>query len=167
MSDYDQRPGEIALPFDPAETADDARVVFIGHVRSPWKTRPECPRNLARARERRQPATLVINPEYRAGLAGLAAGMRIIALYWMHAGRRDLIVQKPKHRDEATGVFALRSPVRPNPIALAAVNILAIDHDAGEITIDAIDCLDGTPLVDIKPWLETVDIGTPVPPATA
>jgi len=50
MSDYDQRPGETALPFDPAETADDARVVFIGKINSPWKTRQDCPKNIAQAR---------------------------------------------------------------------------------------------------------------------
>lgn len=159
MSDFDQRPGEIALPFDPAETANDARIGFIGRIRSPWATRSDCPKNLARARERGQPASLEIDEPFRPGLLGLEVGKRIILLYWMHEARRDLIVQKPKHRPAATGVFALRSPVRPNPVSLGTVHITGIDLDAGRVDIDAIDCLDGTPLVDIKPWLETVDIG--------
>ena len=158
-SEFDARPGEIALPFDPATEADDARVVFIGRIASPWRTRADCPKNLARARERGQSATLEIDAPYRPGLAGLVPGSRAIVLYWMHYARRDLIVQKPRHKETAAGVFSLRSPVRPNPIAVATVNILAIDEAAGRVTIDAIDCLDGTPLVDLKPWLETVDVG--------
>jgi tRNA (Thr-GGU) A37 N-methylase len=75
----------------------------------------------------------------------------------MHAARRDLVVQSPKHRDAPVGTFALRSPVRPNPIALAAVTITGIDPAAGIVGIDAIDCLDGTPLIDIKPYLASVD----------
>lgn len=159
MSSFEQRPGEIALPFDPAETADDAAVVFIGRIRSPWPSRADCPKNIARARERGQTATLEIDAAWRDGLAGLEEVDHVIVLYWMHDARRDLIVQKPRHRPEATGVFALRSPVRPNPIALAAVRVIAIDQAAGRITIDAIDCIDGTPLVDIKPWIATVDSG--------
>ena len=157
MDDHGQRPGEIALDFDPAETADDGSVIFIGRIESPWKTRDDCPKNVARARERGQPAAIVIDEPWRAGLAGLNAGDRIIAMYWMHQARRDLILQAPRHRDEPVGVFALRSPVRPNPIALAAVNILEIDQATGRITIDAIDCVDGTPLIDIKPWIAGID----------
>lgn len=157
MDDKGQRPGEIALDFDPAKTADDGSVIFIGHIESPWKTRDDCPKNVARARERGLPATLLIDKPLRAGLTGLKAGDRIIAMYWMHQARRDLILQAPRHRNEPVGVFALRSPVRPNPIALAAVKIMEIDQAAGRISIDAIDCVDGTPLVDIKPWVATVD----------
>jgi tRNA (Thr-GGU) A37 N-methylase len=58
-------------------------------------------------------------------------------------------------------VFALRSPVRPNPIALAVVRVLGVDQERGLVGIDAIDCLDGTPLIDIKPWLASID--GPVP----
>jgi tRNA (Thr-GGU) A37 N-methylase len=75
----------------------------------------------------------------------------------MQQSRRDLIIQQPRHRDEPIGVFALRSPARPNPIAIATVRILSMDQSTGLIQIDAIDCLDGTALLDIKPWLDTVD----------
>jgi tRNA-Thr(GGU) m(6)t(6)A37 methyltransferase TsaA len=158
MGDNDQRPGEIRLPFDPAETAGDAKVVFIGRVRSPWRTRAECPKNLRQARERNRPAVLEFDEPWRPGLSGLESLTHAIVLYWMHEARRDLIVQCPRHRPSATGVFALRSPARPNPIAMSIVRLLKIDAPAGEITIDAIDCLDGTPLIDIKPWLESVDL---------
>jgi tRNA (Thr-GGU) A37 N-methylase len=76
----------------------------------------------------------------------------------MDAVRRDLIVQSPAHRDGPTGTFALRSPARPNPIALAVTRLLAIQADSGTLAIDAIDAFDGTPVLDIKPWLASVDI---------
>jgi tRNA-Thr(GGU) m(6)t(6)A37 methyltransferase TsaA len=157
MTDFDRRPGEIALSFDPAETAADASVVFIGRIRSPWKTRDECPKNLREARERGQGATVEIDVPWRPGLAGLEAYTHMVLLYWMHESRRDLVVQAPRHKPVPQGVFSLRSPARPNPIALATVRILSIDRDAGRVVIDAIDCIDGTALIDIKPWIETVD----------
>lgn len=157
MSNYDKREGETALPFDPAQTADDASIVFIGKISSPWKSRADCPKNIARARERNQTATLEFAEPYRAGLTGLETGSHIIVLYWMNEAKRNLILQKPRHRPEPTGVYALRSPARPNPIALSTVRIIDIDQATGSITIDAIDCVDGTPLVDIKPWIGTVD----------
>jgi tRNA-Thr(GGU) m(6)t(6)A37 methyltransferase TsaA len=157
VDNYDQRPGEVRLPFDPVETADDAAIIFIGKINSPWKTRSECPRNIRQARERGLPATLEIDEAYRQGLQGLETQEHAIVLYWMQQARRDLIIQQPRHRDNAVGVFALRSPARPNPIAIATVRILAVDQVSGSIQIDAIDCLDGTALLDIKPWLAAVD----------
>ncbi len=157
MQEFEKRPGEIALDDDPAVFADDGRVVFIGKIHSPWKSRAECPKNLRQARERGEQASVEVNLPWRAGLAGLENTDRVILLYWMHEARRDLIVQTPRHRPEPSGVFSLRTPVRPNPIALACVRLLGLDIESGFLTIDAIDCLDGTPLVDIKPWIESVD----------
>jgi tRNA (Thr-GGU) A37 N-methylase len=76
----------------------------------------------------------------------------------MDAARRDVIVQRPRHLDRLVGVFALRSPARPNPVAMAVVTVRAIDLAACTLTVDAIDCFDGTPLLDIKPWLPSVDV---------
>jgi tRNA-Thr(GGU) m(6)t(6)A37 methyltransferase TsaA len=157
MPDHTHRLGEIALAFDPGETAQDARLTFIGRVRTAWAARSDAPKNPREARERGQPARIEIDPPYRAGLQGLEKFSHAIVLYWMHQARRDLIVQMPKHRSEPRGTFALRSPVRPNPIALSVVRILGIDAGAGTIEIDAIDCLDGTPLLDIKPYLPSID----------
>ena len=157
MNDYDQRPGEVRLPFDPAETAADASVTFLGRIRSPWKYRSECPKNMLQARDLRRSARLEIDAVWRPGLEGLQEHEFAIVLYWMDRSRRDIIVQRPRHRIDPVGVFGLRSPARPNPIALAVVRVIAIDQAAGTVEIDAIDCLDGTPLLDIKPWLRTVD----------
>jgi tRNA (Thr-GGU) A37 N-methylase len=78
----------------------------------------------------------------------------------MDRARRDLIVQNPKHMDGTRGVFSLRSPVRPNPIALAVVKVLALDIAEGTMEIDAIDCLDGTPVLDIKPYIPGIDVAS-------
>jgi tRNA (adenine37-N6)-methyltransferase len=151
------RPGEIALPFDPGTRAGDGHVVFIGRIRTTWTARADTPKNPREARERGQTAHLELHEPFRAGLDGLERFSHAIVLYWMHRARRDLIVQSPKHSPVPRGVFGLRSPLRPNPIALAVVRLLVIDAAAGRIDIDAIDCLDGTPLLDIKPYLPSVD----------
>ncbi|MYZ47096.1 tRNA (N6-threonylcarbamoyladenosine(37)-N6)-methyltransferase TrmO [Propylenella binzhouense] len=155
------REGEIALPFDPAECADDAALVFIGRARTPWRARGECPHNPREARERGGDAVLEIDAPWRPGLRDIKAGDRIIVLYWMDKARRDLVVQVPRHRGLPVGTFSLRSPVRPNPIALSVTTVLSSDPDAGILRVGMLDCLDGTPLLDIKPWLESID----VPPA--
>lgn len=158
MHSPDRRPGEIAATSDPALAADDARLVFIGRIRSPWRSREECPKNIRVARESGKGATLAIDDPWRAGLRDIEPGTALILLYWMDRARRDLLVQAPRHSDRTHGVFSIRSPVRPNPIAVGVVRCLAIDHENGLVSIDAIDALDGTPLLDIKPWLETTDI---------
>lgn len=154
---YGIREGERQLPFDPASSVTNAGLIFIGRIRSPWKERSQCPKNLRRAREQGQTTTVEIDAVWREGLLGLDGISHIILLYWMHQARRDLIVQRPRDAPRPIGVFALRSPVRPNPVALAVVRVLALDPAAGRITIDAIDCLDGTPLVDVKPYYASTD----------
>ncbi len=157
LSAQKQRPGDVALALDPAGGANDAGLVFIGRIRSPWKTEEECPKNLVQARERGGAVWIEVDEPWRQGLLGLDAHSHVMVLYWMDRARRDLIVQQPRHRTDPAGTFALRSPARPNPIAVATVRLLKMDQDAGTLTIDAIDCLDGTPLLDIKPWMERID----------
>jgi len=158
MSDgFSPREGERALPFDPAAMAPDAGIVFIGRVVSPWTDRADCPRNMAAARERDKPASLIIDPAYREGLSGLDGLSHLVLLTWLDRGRRDLIVQKPRHASAPRGVFSLRSPVRPNPIGLHVVALTGIDLVQGILTIDAIDVLDGTPILDLKPYYASTD----------
>jgi tRNA-Thr(GGU) m(6)t(6)A37 methyltransferase TsaA len=151
------RPGEVALSFDPASERD-AGVAFIGRIRSPWRKDGVCPKNLREARQEASHVVIEIDRRYRAGLEGLSAGAHLVVLYWMDAARRDVIVQRPRHLDRLVGVFALRSPARPNPVAMAVVSLRSVDPAAGTLTVDAIDCYDGTPLLDIKPWLPSVDV---------
>lgn len=152
-----QREGETALDFDPAEMEGDARIVFIGRVRSPWTSREDCPKNMREARERGVQASVEIDAPYRDGLAGLERASHVVLLTWFDRAARNLIVQKPRHAPKASGTFALRSPVRPNPIGLHVARLASLDRATGLLTLDAIDVLDGTPLVDLKPYFASVD----------
>lgn len=148
------RDGETVLAFDPATRAD-AGVTFIGRLETPWQP-GDCPKNLTEARARGGVFALRLDADYVPALAGLQPGDAVVVLYWLGQGRRDLLVQAPGHHPDPRGTFALRSPRRPNPIGLAVVRVLSI---AGEwVQVDALDAFDGTPLLDIKPWLPRVDI---------
>ena len=149
-----KRPGEQALE---APLGADATLTFIGIIRSDWAA-GDCPKNLTQARARGGGnARAELAPPFRPGLEGLAPGDGLVLLYWMDRARRDLIRQHPGHRPAPVGTFALRSPVRPNPVAMAVVRCQGIDAAAGVVRVDAIDALDGTPLLDIKPYLPGVD----------
>jgi len=154
---YGKREGEIELAGDPALDADDARLTFIGIVRSPWAERGACPKNMNAARETGRGATIEVGEPFRPGLAGLSGYSHAAILTWFDRSHRNLIVQKPRHSAEAKGVFALRSPARPNPIGLHVVGLLDVDVEAGVVTLDAIDALDGTPVLDIKPYFASTD----------
>jgi tRNA-Thr(GGU) m(6)t(6)A37 methyltransferase TsaA len=124
----------------------DAGVYFIGVIHTPWRTRRECPR---RGDPKDGPVcTIVIDERWRGALAGIASHKRLQLLYWMHEARRDLVLQTPFQR-ETTGTFALRSPARPNPIASSYVELIGVD--GAVLRVRGLDCLDGTPLVDLKP----------------
>ena len=152
-----KREGEVELAFDPATAAGDAALVFIGRVRSPWTDRENCPKNMAAARETGQPATVEIDVAYRPGLAGLEKASHVAVLTWLDRAPRNLIVQKPRHAPAPRGTFSLRSPARPNPIGLHVARLTALDAEAGILRLEAIDVLDGTPVVDIKPYYPSAD----------
>lgn len=159
------RESEIALGNDPAQMAADAHLVFIGLIRSPWTSREDCPKNMAAARATGLAATIEIEPPYRPGLLGLAGTSHVVVLSWLGSAPRNLIVQKPRHAAAPKGVFALRSPARPNPVGLHVARLVALDESTGLLTLDAIDALDGTPVVDLKPYFASIDsFSEAVPP---
>jgi len=160
---FEMRGGETLLDVDPATLPADASVVLIGRIRSPWTRREDCPKNMRTARETGQAATAEVFAPYRAGLLGLSGASHVFLLTWLDHAPRNLIVQKPRHATESKGVFALRSPARPNPIGLHLVALTSLDTEAGMLGLEAIDVLDGTPLVDIKPHFATVDAPVPLP----
>jgi tRNA-Thr(GGU) m(6)t(6)A37 methyltransferase TsaA len=154
---FEKRDGEISLATDPAKMPSDGHVVFIGRIRSPWKSRADCPKNMAAARASGLTATVEIDEPFRPGLEGLGGASHVIVLSWFHHAPRNLIIQKPRHAAEPKGVFALRSPARPNPVGLHAAKLLALDVEAGLLTLDATDVLDGTPVIDLKPYFASTD----------
>jgi tRNA-Thr(GGU) m(6)t(6)A37 methyltransferase TsaA len=154
---FEVRDGEQILEDDPATMPADGQIIFIGRIASPWIAREACPKNMKAARETGKPAVLVIDPPYRRGLSGLERASHVIILTWLHHAPRTLIVQKPRHAAEPKGVFGLRSPARPNPIGLHVAKLTALDIDAGRLDLDAIDVLDGTPVIDIKPYFASTD----------
>ena len=143
------RAGErrLALPETP-----DAGVYFIGRIRTPWRDRSECPKN---ANGSDAVCTVEVDPRYAEALTGTEAASHLILLYWMDKARRDLAIQVPRHHERPRGTFSVRSPVRPNPIALSVVRLLG--RDGTKLSVVGLDCLDGTPLLDIKPYLPSVD----------
>jgi tRNA (adenine37-N6)-methyltransferase len=142
-TDAGLRPGEVTTTL-PSHT--DAGVYFIGIIRTPWRTRSDCPK---RGDPDGPICTIVIDERWRAALTDLAAHRHIQVLYWMHRARRDLVLQTPLRTGQTTGSFALRSPVRPNPIASSIVDLVAIEGTT--LQVRGLDCLDGTPLIDLKP----------------
>jgi tRNA-Thr(GGU) m(6)t(6)A37 methyltransferase TsaA len=130
----------------------DASLYFIGRIRTPWKERKDCPKN---ARESDAVCTIEVDPRWAGALKDVETCSHLVVLYWMDRARRDLVIQVPSHYGTGRGTFALRSPVRPNPIAMSVVKLVKIDGT--KLSVVGIDCLDGTPLLDLKPYFASVD----------
>jgi tRNA-Thr(GGU) m(6)t(6)A37 methyltransferase TsaA len=146
---YGLRDGEVAAEL-PAQF--DASLYYIGRIRTPWQRREDCPKN---ARGSDAVCTVELDPRWAAGLKGLDTVSHVLLLYWMDQARRDLLLQSPRHYAEHRGTFALRSPARPNPIAVSVARLLRIDGN--RLSVVGLDCLDNTPLLDIKPYFASTD----------
>lgn len=148
--DFGVRPGELrATP--PA--AFDAGVYYIGRCRTPWTRREDCPKTVGLSDA---PCALEIDSRFAPGLKRIEERGWIWALYWMDRAPRDVVVQRPRHSSDpdSKGVFALRSPARPNPIALSALKLERVERrpdGSALLHVRGLDCLDGTPLIDVKP----------------
>jgi tRNA-Thr(GGU) m(6)t(6)A37 methyltransferase TsaA len=141
--DNETRSGEVAVPLPPNT---DAGVYFIGTIRTPWRVRGECPK---RGSLDGPICSIVVDGRWRQALTDIGGHSRIQVLYWMHHARRDLVLQTPIRTGQTTGSFALRSPVRPNPIASSVVTLVEVEGCT--LHVRGLDCLDGTPLIDLKP----------------
>ena len=146
---FGMRPGELAVELP---ERFDASVYFIGRIRTPWTRREDCPRNPGQTNAE---CTVELDPRWLKALTNLETVSHVILLYWMDQARRDLVVQTPRHSTDRRGTFALRSPVRPNPIALSVARLIRIAGNT--LTVVGVDCLDGTPLLDIKPYFPSID----------
>ncbi|MFZ1152137.1 MAG: tRNA (N6-threonylcarbamoyladenosine(37)-N6)-methyltransferase TrmO [Xanthobacteraceae bacterium] len=143
------REGEVAVA--PPEEFD-ASLYFIGRIRTPWQSREQCPKN---PRESDAICTVELDPRWTLALKGLETVTHVLLLYWMDRTRRDLVLQVPRHYGEQRGTFALRSPARPNPIAVSVARLVRIEGNA--LYVVGVDCLDETPLLDIKPYFASTD----------
>ena len=123
-----------------------ATIESIGHIITPYKTISDCPRNI---NPEGPLCKIVIKDDLRDGLLGLSVGQKILILYWFEQVERALLRQHSRRSGELKGIFALRTPNRCNPIGAAVLPIEKIED--GIISVRGLDCLDGTPLIDIKP----------------
>jgi tRNA-Thr(GGU) m(6)t(6)A37 methyltransferase TsaA len=136
------RPGEAVLDKMPEPLA---HLVCIGTLRTPFLTRADCPHQ--GDPEGGPDCRAEIAAAFLPALVSLEAPAWLDILYWLGGARRDLLVQNAK--GSPRGTFATRSPLRPNPIGLSRVRLLGVD--GAVLRMRGLDCLDGTPLLDIKP----------------
>ena len=124
----------------------------IGFLRSPLKERGAAPRQ---GREGAPDAWLEVDAAVAEGLEGIDVGDELIVITWLHQAARDILKTHPRNDQTRplTGVFATRSPDRPNPLGLHRVTVREIAGN--KIKVGPIEAVDGTPVVDIKPVLST------------
>ncbi len=127
-------------------------LVVIGHIRTPWTVPRDCPHN---PMESDTLCRVDLLPRWRPATASLEGCSHVFLLYWLDRADRERLVQTPVSDNQPHGVFALRSPNRPNPIGLSVAELVRVEE--GQLTVRHVDCLDGTPLLDIKPYLPSVD----------
>ncbi|GAB4239758.1 MAG: tRNA (N6-threonylcarbamoyladenosine(37)-N6)-methyltransferase TrmO [Acidobacteriota bacterium] len=130
-------------------------VTPIGRVWSPWREAEGTPIQPAFAREAE--GEVEIFPEFREGLADLEGFERIWILYWFHRAGSVRLTVVPYRDRRPRGVFATRAPVRPNPLGLSCVRLLEMRRAEGILRVAGLDILDGTPVLDLKPYVPEFD----------
>ena len=131
------------------------RIIPIGTVHSRFHTREEVVNDPAGDRE----GEIEIFQEYEDGLGDLNGFSHIIVIYWMHKSSfRSLKVRPLYHPDKLRGIFATRHPDRPNPLGMTVVELL--ERSGRILRVKGIDMLDGTPVIDIKPYTRGDQIKT-------
>jgi tRNA-Thr(GGU) m(6)t(6)A37 methyltransferase TsaA len=126
--------------------ATDAGLIFIGRIHTPWTSRMDCPRQ---GRHDGPTCRIEVFEPWAPALDKITEYERLEVLYWLHRSRRDLVQQSPRSDGTTRGTFALRSPVRPNPIGTSVVKLIGLEGTT--LLVRGLDCLDGTPLLDLKP----------------
>ncbi len=124
----------------------------IGIIRSPYKTMNDAPHQ---GRFSDVVCEIEIFEEYSAGLRDIELCTHLIILYWLHKAKRDTLIAIPPHDNKTHGVFATRSPHRPNPIGFAAVEL--IERKGNILKVRGLDAIDLTPVIDIKPYSSEID----------
>ena len=143
MPEGELREGEVTVEMP---EANDAGLVFIGRIRTPWTSRLMTPRQ---GRHDGPICRLEIFEPWVPAIKGVDFYSNLEVIYWLHLSRRDLVLQSPKNDKVARGTFSLRSPVRPNPLGTSLVKLVGVE--GATLLVRGLDCLDGTPLIDLKP----------------
>ena len=125
----------------------------IGLIHSPYKESKNMP--IQGAFKRDVMGQIEIFPEYQQGLKDIEDFSHLILIYYFNKAKEEKLIGKPFLEDEPHGIFAIRSPVRPNHIGLSIVKLEKIEN--GIITFSEVDILDNTPLLDIKPYISHFD----------
>ncbi len=133
-----------------AEKCMDVALNIIGQIETPYRELSECPRNI---NQNGPLCKLLIYESYQPCLKGLKPGQNILVLYWFENVDRNILQSSSPGKKIITGIFNLRSPHRPNPIAAANLKILDINEPC--IFVKGLDCLTGTKLLDIKPAIKS------------
>ncbi|SHM15499.1 tRNA-Thr(GGU) m(6)t(6)A37 methyltransferase TsaA [Caldanaerovirga acetigignens] len=124
----------------------------IGKIHSPYRTVKEAPRQ---GRLSDDISEIEIYPKFCGGLEGIESASHLIVLYWCHLASRDTLQTRTPFGPEIRGVFACRSPSRPNPIAFCVAELLEVREN--RLVVKGLDAVDGSPLIDIKPYSSDLD----------
>ncbi len=124
----------------------------IGHVRSPYKETTQIPKGIGAKHEAE--GTLEILPQFEAGLTDIDGFSHLVVLWVFDRGGEFELLGTPPSDNRPHGVFATRSPRRPNPIGLTVVEL--VSHEGPILRVRGIDMLDGTPILDLKPYLSSI-----------
>ncbi|MFY9139919.1 MAG: tRNA (N6-threonylcarbamoyladenosine(37)-N6)-methyltransferase TrmO [Thermacetogeniaceae bacterium] len=127
-------------------------LVPIGVIHSPYRSPDDAP-NQGRFSDKQ--VELEIYPDYVGGLKDIEESSYLIVLYWLHLAKRDVLVTKTPFGPELRGVFACRSPSRPNPIAFCVAKLLG--RKGNRLLVQGVEAVDGSPLLDLKPYSSDLD----------
>lgn len=130
----------------------EVRLKPIGSVRSPFSLVSQIPKGLGA--EHRAEGVLELRPAYESGLRDVEGFSHLYVIWVFHEARGVELLATPPSDDRSHGVFATRSPQRPNPIGLTVVELLG--REGPRLRVRGVDMLDGTPILDIKPYLSSV-----------
>ena len=126
------------------------KLIPIGIVHSPYKNRKECP-----PQGREEICWIEVFEQYKEGLKDIDGFSHLILLYWLHSVKSYSLLVKTPWDSEPHGVFATRSPNRPNALGFSVVEL--IEREGNKLKVKGLDALEGTPLIDIKPYLPEID----------
>lgn len=127
-------------------------LTIIGTVKSPYKNRGEAPHQ---GRNLEELSQIIIQPEFEEALEGVEKYHQLFILYWFDRAEAPLLKVVPHGRKKKRGIFSTRAPPRPNPIGLTLVDL--VKREGSVLTVRGLEALDGSPVLDIKPYLPDLD----------